>query len=373
MALSWPRSKAKNSPSFKNLGKQFLRNPHFWAIAIIFIVINLAYYGYYSHNPTFDRWFPWFWYLMVFEFSFHIHGSLFLIPCIYATLTFQLQGALIAWLFSIGIMLPRIIAFLSNQPSALLNNILLLSIPLVVIAFLSFEIKLRERERKNLAEREQERQFYVSQVFKTQEDERQRIARELHDDITQNLLVIANRAQSMVSDNNSKNGDKTKAQAEWIRDAVLDLSEDVRRLSLDLRPAILDNIGLLPAIRWLVNRLNAANYMKTKLVVEGEVRKLSPESDVIIFRIIQEALNNIRRHSKATKSVVTVEFSKEQVKIMVEDNGVGFHLPKTIGRLATERKLGIISMKQRASFLHGTLNIVSDIGKGTKVLAEFET
>jgi two-component system sensor histidine kinase DegS len=373
MNLPWPRSGGKNGRFFKNLSKQFLRNPHFWAIAIIFIVINLAYHGYYSHNQFFDRWFPWFWYIIIFEFSFHIYGSLFLISCIYATIVFQLQGALIAWLFSIGIMLPRIIDFLSNQPSSLLNNILILSIPLVVIAVLSFEIKLRERERENLAEREEERQFYVSQVFKTQEDERQRIARELHDDITQNLLVIANRAQSMVFENGSKNGDKTKEQAEWIRDAVLDLSEDVRRLSLDLRPAILDNIGLLPAIKWLVNRLNGENYMKTQLVVKGEVRKLPPESDVIIFRIIQEALNNIRRHSKATKSVVTVEFSKEQVKITVEDNGVGFHLPKTIGQLATERKLGIISMKQRASFLHGTLNIISEIGKGAKVLAVFET
>jgi signal transduction histidine kinase len=373
MALSWPRSKAKNSPLFKNLGKQFLRNPHFWAIAIIFIVINLAYYGYYSNSTIFDQWFPWFWYLMVFEFFFHIHGSLFLIPCIYATLTFQLQGALIAWLFSIGIMLPRIIAFLSNQPSALLNNILLLSIPLVVISFLSFEIKLRERERKHSSEREEERQFYVSQVFKTQEDERQRIARELHDDITQNLLVVANQLELMVFENNLKNGDKMKAQVEHIRDAVLDLSEDVRRLSLDLRPAVLDNIGLLPAIRWLIKRFNVENYMKTKLVVEGEVRKLPPESDVIIFRIIQEALSNIRRHSKANKSVVIIEFSKEQVKITVEDNGVGFHLPKATSQLATERKLGIIGMKQRASFLHGTLNIVSEIGKGAKVLAVLET
>jgi two-component system sensor histidine kinase DegS len=373
MALPWSHSSGKNGRFFKSLGKQFLKNPHFWAIAIIFIVINLAYHGYYSHSPFFDRWFPWFWNVIVFEFSFHIYGSLFLIPCIYATLAFGLQGALIAWLFSIGVMLPRIIEFLSYEPSSLLNNILILSLPLVIIAFLSFEIKLRERERKNMAEREDERQFYVSQVFKTQEDERQRIARELHDDITQNLLVIANRAQSMVSENDSKNGHKRKAQAEWIRDAVLDLSEDVRRLSLDLRPAILDNIGLLPAIKWLVNRLNVENYMKTKLVVEGEVRKLPPESDVIIFRIIQEALNNIRRHSKATKSLVTVEFSKEQVKITVEDNGVGFHLPKTVGRLAIERKLGIISMKQRASFLHGTLNIISETGKGTKILAVFET
>jgi len=373
MVLLWPRSKGKNGRFFKNLGKQFLRNPHFWAIAIIFIVINLAYYGYYSHSPIFDRWFPWFWYIIIFEFSFHFYGSLFLISCIYATLAFQLQGALIAWLFSIGVMLPRIIEFLSNQPSALLNNILLLSIPLVVIALLSLEIKLRERERKNLADREEERQFYLSQVFKTQEDERQRISRELHDDVTQNLLVIANQLQLMVFENNLNNGDKMKAQVELARDTVLDLSEDVRRLSLDLRPAVLDNIGLLPAIRWLVKRLDVEDHMKTKLVVEGEVRKLPPESDVIIFRIIQEALNNIRRHSKATKSVVTIEFSKERVKIMVEDNGVGFRLPKAISQLATERKLGIISMKQRASFLYGTLDIISDVGKGAKVLAVFET
>lgn len=364
MSLSWPRGGEKQA---------VYKSQHFWYITIIFLILAFIYYGYYSNIPLFDRWFSWFWHVIIFEFNFHTHGSLFLVPCIYAALAFWLRGVLIAWFFSMGIMLPRIIDFLSNQPAALLSNILFLSVPLMIIAFLSFEIKLRERERRTLLEREAERQFYMSQVFKAQEDERQRIARELHDGTTQNLLVVANRAQSLLAEDNLKDVEQVKAQAERIRDEVLDLSEDVRRLSLDLRPAVLDNIGLTPAIRWLVDRFSKENNTKAKLVVDGEVRKLSAGSDVIIFRIIQEALNNIRRHSKATKAVVTIEFLQEEVKIAVQDNGKGFLLPKTINKLATEGKLGIIGMQQRASFLDGIINISSKPGKGTLVLAKLIT
>jgi len=95
----------------------------------------------------------------------------------------------------------------------------------------------------------------------------------------------------------------------WIRDAILQVLEDVQRLSLDLRPSVLNDIGLVPALRWLTDCLNHEGGIETEVVVHGAERKLSSETEVTIFRIVQEALNNARRHSKATEAVVTLELA----------------------------------------------------------------
>ena len=174
----------------------------------------------------------------------------------------------------------------------------------------------------------------------------------------------------------SGDGNETTVQkrehAEWVRDAVLQLLEDVRRLSLDLRPSVLDDIGLVPALRWLTDHLNQEGGIETKIAVYGAERKLSSEIEVTTFRIVQEALNNARRHSKATEAIVTLEFAPESLEITVRDNGDGFSLSETIGKLATEGKLGLIGMQQRAQFLHGALHISSRPGEGTSVSIEIK-
>ncbi|MBA7652050.1 hypothetical protein ES703_59879 [subsurface metagenome] len=123
----------------------------------------------------------------------------------------------------------------------------------------------------------------------------------------------------------------------------------------------------MSAIRWLVDRLNEEEMIKGSVVIKGIERDFSSESEVTIFRIIQEALNNVRRHSQATEVLVTVEFPPESVKIVVNDNGKGFILNKTAGDLAAEGKLGIIGMQQRAKFLNANFGIYSQPSKGTSV------
>ena len=334
-------------------------NPHFWTIFCIIVAIALIYY---RVDYLFDKQLSWLMQLEVFEFNYRMHGILFTIPFIYAVLIFWWRGALLTWFISVAIIIPRIIYF-HQDSGAIVINILYLLMPMVTVFYFSIEMNWRKKERRILAEREAERQDYMSQIFKAQENERQRLARELHDDTTQTLLVIATRAQSLSSQDNVKSVPQSREQAEWIKDTALSVSDELRRLSLDLRPGILDNLGLVPSLRWLVTSLSQ-DGINTRLEISGSVRDLSSEADINIFRIVQEALNNIRRHSKATKANVNLGFAPNNINLTIWDNGVGFSLPRTTGKLTTLGKLGLAGMQQRVNFLNGTFMINSEPGKG---------
>lgn len=338
---------------------KIIRNFHFWILIALTAAVATLYYGW-------SDWFPWFWRFFVFEFVNDAIGSLFFIPFLYASLVFWWRGSLIVWFLSQAAILPVLLYYRSDIDH-IARNIGLSLVPLTAIIIITMELKWRERQRKIAVEREEERQIYMSQIFKAQERERQRIAQELHDDTTQELLVIANRAQTLATGSNSETAPEMREQAEWIRDAVLQVSEEVRRLSLDLRPSILDDIGLVPALRWLTDRLTQEGGINTRVVVHGTERKLRSEAEGTIFRIVQEALNNIRHHSKATEAVVTLKFAPRSLGITVRDNGRGFALNEMIGNLAAEGKLGLIGMQQRAKLLDGTYDIRSQPGEGTLV------
>lgn len=338
---------------------KMLGNVHFWIVGISIIAIAVIYYDWYYR-------FKWFWWFSVFEFKYDIIGSLFSIPFLYASCVFWWRGSLIAWSLSMAAILPRIIYY-SLTPESLVRNLAFAFVPLAIVAAIALELKWRETQRQILVEWEEERQVYMAQIFKAHEDERQRIAQELHDDTVQELLVIANRAHTLVSGDGSETSPKVRKTAESIRDAILQLLENLRRLSLDLRPSVLDDIGLVPALRLMVDHLNQEGEINTKMVIHGTEKKLHPEAEVTVFRIVQEALNNVRRHAKATEAEVTLKFAPECLEIMVKDNGKGFALNQTIRNLTAEGKLGLIGMQQRAKSLNSTFNIYSQIGKGTLV------
>lgn len=235
---------------------------------------------------------------------------------------------------------------------------------------MALELRWRDRQRQILAEREKDRQAYVSQVFNAQENERKRIAQELHDGTVQELLVIANRAQTLTSHYRDVIASEAVKQAEWIRDAVIRVSKDLRRLSRDLRPGILDDSGLIPALRWLASRLYEDNGISTKIVVHGEGKKVNSETEAMIFRIVQEAINNVRRHSEATEANVTLEFNPTSLRITIQDNGKGFYFRKAMKKFATEGKSGVIGMRERVKSLRGTFSISSNKKQGCVILIE---
>lgn len=345
--------------SFKE--KNIILNPHFWIIICIMFALAILY-----DSWPWKDWDYWLWRLATIEFSMDLIGSIFLIPIVYAAIVFRWRGVLVVWSLSMMIILPQIIEHPANIES-LLRNIAFLLFPVLIVLIITLELKWREKERRAMQEREAERRVYMSQIFKVQEDERMRIAQELHDDTTQTLLVIANRAQALVSSDHNKTESKIIRDAEWIRDATLRVSDDVRRLSLYLRPSILDNMGLIPALRWLADKLQKEDNIDTKILVDGVERKLPNEVEINIFRIIQEALNNVRRHSGAGEAIVCLKFRPDSLKISIKDNGVGFSLREIRSELANRGKLGLIGMDQRTQFLNGTFNVHSKPGKGTSI------
>ncbi|GAI17074.1 unnamed protein product, partial [marine sediment metagenome] len=208
--------------------------------------------------------------------------------------------------------------------------------------------------------------FYIHQVTRAQEEERKRISHELHDDTIQALVVLSRQLDALAS------GDKGLSEENRLRLEELwqqtdNILRGVRRLSQDLRPAALDRLGLLAALEWLASDVAEYSGIAIKVNVLGTKRHLHEEVQLVLFRIAQEALRNVWRHSQATEAEITLEFDERKTRIIVSDNGKGFNLPKTMGDLARDGKLGLAGMQERAQLLDGTLTVQSEPGRGTTV------
>ena len=211
--------------------------------------------------------------------------------------------------------------------------------------------------------------FYLQQITRAQEEERERIARELHDDTIQYLVVLARQLDDLA--NSSKSMSKEdKASLENLRQQTNNIMEGVRRLSHDLRPATLDRLGLVAALEWLASSIEKLSGIDVKVEKSGTERRLPGEVELVMFRIAQEALSNVRRHSKANNAEVMVEFDDKKVRMTIRDNGKGFALPEKVGDLLKKGKLGLAGMQERIQLLNGSLKIESQPGKGTTVVIE---
>jgi signal transduction histidine kinase len=211
--------------------------------------------------------------------------------------------------------------------------------------------------------------FYVRQVTRAQEHERMRIARELHDDTAQALALISRRLDTLVL-SGEEVPELLEKRIESLRELTSQTLQSLRRFSRDLRPSILDDLGLLPALEGLTSDLAERNGIEAKLEVRGERRRLSAETELTLFRIAQEALRNVEKHSLATVAQIRVEFGEARIRITIRDNGTGFRLSEERGRLVHDGKLGLAGMQERAQLLGGTLAMESAPGRGTKIVVE---
>ncbi len=212
--------------------------------------------------------------------------------------------------------------------------------------------------------------FYVQQITRAQEDERKRLARELHDEMSPLLLLLIQRLDSITSSTQPKLSGSLKGSLEGLRKQAVEALEGLRRCAQDLRPRILDDLGLIAALEWMAEDLVKNSGADAHVEVEGVEQSLPPEVQLLLFRIAQEALTNTRRHAGASLVVVKLEFSDNQIKMTISDNGKGLKLPAQVNELASAGKLGIIGMYERAHLLGGSLEIQSELGKGMKVIAK---
>jgi PAS domain S-box-containing protein len=211
--------------------------------------------------------------------------------------------------------------------------------------------------------------FYLQQVTRAQEHERQRIAQELHDETAQSLMFIAQRLDRMASTAGGSHHKDGASELQEVRETVVEALMELRRLAQDLRPRILDDMGLVPALEWLADDLPQQYGIDAHVEVDGTLPRFSEEAQLLLFRIAQEALRNVGKHSGATRATVSVR-AHDQLEMTIADNGYGFELPKAVGDLAATGKLGLLGMHERARLLGGTLNIHSEPGKGTTVVVE---
>jgi two-component system sensor histidine kinase UhpB len=198
------------------------------------------------------------------------------------------------------------------------------------------------------------------------EEERKRIARGLHDDTAQALsalIVKLERASaSLPSD--------IPALHEDLRDAHLLATralEDLRKIVFDLRPSMLDDLGLIPAISWYARSNLEPSGIEVHFEVADENIRLPPHKETLLFRIAQEAVNNILKHAHAGSATIRLEKKEKQIDLYVEDDGKGFDVDETVGEAVRKKRLGLIGIKERASLVGGEVLISSAPNSGTRL------
>ena len=211
--------------------------------------------------------------------------------------------------------------------------------------------------------------YYLSQITTIQEEERKRIGRELHDDTSQVLYALSRQVDNF-SRSNTELTPSISAFLVELRQQLNNMSDSMRRFIHDLRPPMLDDLGLLATLRWQLDNLEKQSGMETNLVVSGVERRFATEVELTIFRIVQEALRNVEKHARASKIEVCIEFGEGKTTISVCDNGVGFDLAGNLADLPRAGKLGLAGMEERVRLLDGRMEIDSEPGKGTRVMIE---
>ncbi|MDO8491305.1 MAG: GAF domain-containing protein [Dehalococcoidia bacterium] len=237
---------------------------------------------------------------------------------------------------------------LANQAALAIDN-----------ARLYEEVQRKEEIRGQLLER----------VISVQEDERRRIARELHDDSAQTLTALTMQLESIES---SLPSGMTEVKRKLAKQRALTVQalEDIRRLMADLRPTALDDLGLLPAIRWYASERLQEKGVKVIVDSPGAKSRLPTRLETALFRVVQEAVNNIAKHAKCSNARITLRMDESMVRLTVEDDGKGFDVQGVLGSRGAKAGVGLLGMRERVLLFGGTINIKSAPGEGCKIIVE---
>jgi two-component system, NarL family, sensor histidine kinase UhpB len=229
--------------------------------------------------------------------------------------------------------------------------------------------ELAEKVAERTAAIEQHSKVLTTRVLEAQEEERKRIARELHDDTAQSLstlMINLDLMQALITDPSPL----VVEAFERVRALAKRTLNEVRSMSHDLRPTILDDFGLVAALNWYADEYSRTFGLKVRVdAEEGGAQRLSSAEETLLFRIAQEALTNSARHSGATWTRVSLAFPDHAARLTVQDDGRGFD-PAIVARATRGSGLGLHGMKERADLLHAQLTITSSPSEGTTVTVE---
>src|SRR3990172_3453482 len=295
-----------------------------------------------------------------------IERILFLMPVMSAAFVFGARAGLLTLAASSALMFPRALG--SQHTDHALPEI---GGVLVVGALLVLAITQQRREVEVQTRMRQNLHRFVSQVLTAQEDERKRIARELHDETAQALLLTCQRLDSLTSEGGRRlPSRRLDEELRELRTITVQTLGDLRRLTQNLRPGILDDHGLVPALEWLADVLRDQSGIEASLQIAEPLPEQAPETQLLLFRIAQEALRNVGRHSGASRASLSLRGYGDRIRMVVEDDGHGFTLTGGLSDLANRGKLGLLGMHERARLLGGSLEVQTAPGQGTTIRVE---
>lgn len=227
--------------------------------------------------------------------------------------------------------------------------------------------ELRQMQLVEAREHETLRGELFRRVVAAQEAERQRIARDLHDETGQSLTAIGMGLRGLSTTIQLGSTDKAVSTLRQLETLNATSLTELQRLISDLRPSHLDDLGLTAAIRWYAGNLQERTGMNLKVEVAGNEKSIATAANTAIFRIVQEALNNIIKHAKARNVNITLIFEAMDVRVRIKDDGLGFDVQARKSQAGGRPSLGLAGMQERASLLNGTFFVASMPGQGTLV------
>jgi signal transduction histidine kinase len=204
-----------------------------------------------------------------------------------------------------------------------------------------------------------------------QEEERRRLARELHDDTIQSLIALNQRGQlaQMALDDHPALDQLTEMQ-----EMTAQMIDDLRRLTRDLRPIYLEDLGLVPALDMLSRDTSTSLNIPVNFETSDLDRRLRPEVELALYRIAQEALSNVARHAQASQVVVRIDYAQDAITLNIADDGCGFEVPESPAEMAPVGHFGLLGMQERAELIGARLTIesASDLGTRVAILLEVQ-
>lgn len=281
------------------------------------------------------------------------------IPVIYAAWTFGFAGAAMTALWALAASIPDIMFASQDGPHwSGISEVLIIVFTALLVGYLVTQ-KLEAHARAKL---------YASHALRSQEQERLRISRDLHDNTIQKMVTLCQQLDG-VRYFSGPLPPAASTELLAVRSSVEQIAGDLRAFAKDLRPSALDELGAVVSIKQQLSGFRERTGVDALLVLVGQEQELPAEIGTSVFRITQEALRNVERHSRASRVLVTVTFSERQIALKIADNGVGFNSPLSATDLASNGKLGVLGMFEHAELLGGRLRIESRPGSGTLVSA----
>lgn len=226
----------------------------------------------------------------------------------------------------------------------------------------SSEAALQARERQ-LQQNREELRALAGQLLTAQEEDRRRISRDLHDHINQRLAMLTMDLRQLEK-GPFIDRDHLRDEIHRVSECITLISDDVRRMAYRFHPSILDDLGLMKAVRSLVDDFSARTDIQSTYVHNDPVAALPDEVTICIYRVVQESLSNVARHARASQVDVEVMCDEEMIDLSIRDNGVGFDLEQSS---KPGGHLGLLSMKERVRLAQGTLEVESAPGHGTHI------